>query len=148
MNERQATFLICDDVLVSLNGKLFINGVYTGDIVITSAETQLGQLVVVFFCSTPATKPFISLKLQVQLPGEPNPRLLDAFPWLAGGPVQPDRTQLYLRIPFHIANPVLRPGPIDMKILHEEGETFAGRQWIVTVEQAQAMRSPAQVKTN
>jgi len=65
-----------------------------------------------------------------------------------GGSVQPDRTRLYLRIPFHIPNPMLRPGPIEIKILHEEGETFAGRQWIFTVEQAQAMRSPVQVKSN
>jgi hypothetical protein len=147
MNERKAAFLVCDDVLVSLNGKYFFNGVYTGDIVIPSSELQVSQLVVVFMFSTPIAKPFKTLKLQVRLPGEQDPRLLDASASL-GAPLPSGRTLQQFRIPFHIASPILRPGVIEMKILHEEGETLAGRQWIVTVEQAQAMLSPAPAKPN
>ena len=147
MSERKAAFLVCDDVLVSLNGKYFFNGVYTGDIVIPLSELQVSQLVVVFIFSTPIAKPFKTLKLQVQLPGEQNPRLLDASASL-GALLQSGRTLQQFRIPFHIASPILRPGAIEMKILHEEGETLAGRQWIVTAEQAQAMLSPAPVKSN
>jgi hypothetical protein len=58
MSDREASFLICDDLLVSLSGKFFIQGVYTGDIVIPGEEQKVNQLIILLQLSTPIQKPF------------------------------------------------------------------------------------------
>lgn len=139
MADRQATFFVCDDLLVALNGKFTIAGLYAGDIVITQSPAQLIQLVVMFEIKTPIEKPFQKLILQVSFPNEENPRQLDMSPSLpAQLSVLPSRTVVTLRIPFLIQAPVLNSGAIEIKVIHEEGELFAGKQWIVTVNEAQA----------
>jgi hypothetical protein len=138
MTERQAMFFICDDVLIALNGKYTVSGIYTGDIIINQDPTQLLQLVVMFEIRTPIDNPFRTLVLHVSLPGEESPRRLELPPF-PSPPKLPERTAILHRFPFLITNPILRSGPIEVKVLHEEGELSAGKQWVVTVQQAQAM---------
>ena len=128
MSDRLASMFICDEVLVSLNGKYTVSGLYTGDIAIPSEQTILGQLVVMFHVETDVTKPFRRLALQVSFPGEllrTQEMLTSPFP-----AVPPDRNRVTFRMPFLIPQPVLRPGPIETKVLHEDGELPAGKQWI------------------
>jgi hypothetical protein len=144
MTDRRGSFLICDDLQIALNGKFTIYGVYTSDIVIPADPLHINQLVVVFYVETPITKPFKRLVLQVSVPGESAPRQFDATPTLQMPPSgPPQRTKIAYRLPFLLQSVVLHPGPIEMKVLHEEGELEVGQQWIVTVAQAQAMLMPA-----
>jgi hypothetical protein len=139
MPDRQATFFVCDDVLIALNGKFTISGLYTGDIIIAQSPAQLLQLVVMFEIKTPTNKPFQKLILQVLFPNDENPRQLDMTAALpAVIPVLPDRTTAVLRLPFLIQSPVLTSGAIEAKVIHEEGELSAGKQWITTFSEAQA----------
>jgi hypothetical protein len=128
MSDRFASMFVCDDLLVALNGKFTISGLYTGDIAIPSEPWTLGQLVVVFNVETDVTKPFQRLALQVSFPGE-SPRTQE----MQTNPLPPmplDRNRVAFRMPFLIPQPVLRPGPIEAKVLHEEGELPAGMLWI------------------
>jgi hypothetical protein len=144
MTDRRGFFLICDDLQVALNGKFTIYGAYTSDIIIPADPIHINQLVVVFYVETPITKPFKRLVLQVSVPGESTPRQLDATPTLQMPPSAPlQRTTIAYRLPFLLQSVLLHPGPIEMKVLHEEGELEVGKQWVVTVTQAQAMLMPA-----
>lgn len=135
---REAMFFICDDVLIALNGKLAIAGLYTADIVIPEGSAQVGQLVFMFEIKTPIETPFKSLILQVSFPGEKDPRQLDVTQALRATPLIPGRTTITYRLPFLIQLPTLNSGPIEAKIIHEEGVLVAGKQWIVTAEEMQA----------
>ena len=78
MTERRAFFLVCDDLLMALNGKITIVGAYSNDIIIASDPFTIGQLVFWFQIETPIAKPLQKLELQVSLPGdESGPRRLD-----------------------------------------------------------------------
>lgn len=149
MTERHATFLICDEVLISLNGKFLISGMYPGDLVIPAEPTQLAQLVVFVQVETPIDKPFHSLAVHVQLPGDPVPRVLDASTTLdlSQGSPMPNRTTLRARLPFLIPQPLLRSGPIEVTIVHGDGQFSAGRQWVLTTAQLQEAQANALAAT-
>src|SRR5437588_7865501 len=129
MTERHATFFICDDLLVALNGKFTVAGMYTGDVIIPADETKLSQLVIFVEAETPIEKPFRSLNVLVQFPGE-EAKVLNASALLPVPMQVSGRTAIKVRVPFLIPQPVLRPGPIEVKIVHEDGVLFAGKQWI------------------
>jgi hypothetical protein len=42
-----------------------------------------------------------------------------------------------------LAQVVLKPGAMEMKVIHEEGEIYAGKQLIVTAAQAPQLLSPS-----
>lgn len=137
MSDRQISFLVCDDVLVALNGKLFLQGVYTGDLAIAAEETTLGQLVVFLQISTPIQKPFRQLQATISFPGEPSPRTTDLMPLLPKLIPWPGRTMAVYKVPVPIFQPMLKAGPIEIHVKHEEGEVFVGRQWVMDPKQAQ-----------
>jgi hypothetical protein len=143
MSDREASFLVCDDLLVSLNGKFFIQGVYTGDIVISGEEQKLNQLIILLQLSTPIQKPFQKLQLSLSLPGEDAPRITNLLPLLPLlFPIAGRRTLSY-KVPVPIAGPNLRPGAIEVRITHDEGEVYVGRQWVVSPQQVQAGHAPS-----
>jgi hypothetical protein len=139
MTERQASFLICDDLLVSLNGKFFLHGVYTGDIAIAAEESRLVQLILLLQISTPVERPFRSLEISVSLPGETTPRVMDLMRLLPATLGHPGRTIANYKIPFPLVQPVLRAGMIEVRIRHDEGEILVGRQWVISPSQVQEM---------
>jgi hypothetical protein len=149
MTDRTADFFVCDDVLVSMNGKLTLLGIYGTAIVIPSDPTTVGQLFVLFQIGSPITKPFKQLRLQISLPGEQSPRTLDVplqsivsttGPFYSAPPGQ---SKLTVRFAFSLAQVVLKPGAMEMKVIHEEGEIYAGKQLIVTAAQAPQLLSPS-----
>lgn len=148
MTERQASFLICDDLLVSLNGKFFLQGVYTGDISIPAEELKLAQLILLLQISTPIERPFRSLEISVSLPGEPTPRIMDLMPALPAMLGHPGRTIANYRIPFPLAQPVLKAGMIEVRVRHDEGEILVGRQWVINPSQLQEMMKQAAAPRN
>lgn len=140
MTERQVSFLVCDELLVSLNGKLFLQGVYTGEIAIATDEAKLSQLILLLQISTPLEKPFRQLQLIVSLPGEESPRTVDLMPMLPMVMSLPGRTMVGYKLPVPIAFPSLKAGPIEVRIVHEEGEIVVGRQWVLGPNQAQEVQ--------
>jgi hypothetical protein len=130
---RQASVLISDDLWVSLVGKFIVNGVYTTDIVIPTDPTVGGQLVFLFQIVTEIDDLFESLQLQVTLPGVP--------PTTAEIPIAPffptpGHTRWLLHWPLLVRQPVLRPGRIEAKVIHEKGEILPPTPWISLATQA------------
>jgi hypothetical protein len=140
MSEREASFLVCDELLVSLNGKFFIQGVYTGDIGIPTEEQRLNQLVLFLQISTPIQKPFRKLELHLSMPGDENPRIVNLMPLLPIVVSVPGRTTSAYKVPVPIAFPTLRPGAIEVRLNHEEGEMFVGRQWVIGPAQTEEIQ--------
>src|ERR1700719_4006962 len=141
MDDRQAMFFICDEVLVALNGKYTISGLYTGDITVPQVPMQIPQLVAMFEIKTAIDNPFKSLILQVSIPGEIAPRQLDLSAAVQAGqamPVIPGRTMAIYRFPFLIQGLILQSGPIEAKVICEDGEILAGTQWVSTAAEMQA----------
>jgi hypothetical protein len=134
MSDRRASFLICDEVLVAVSGKFTVAGVFTGDIGIPPSKLTLGQLVVLFQIDTPIEQPFKKLVLQVSIPGESTPRQMDVTALIAMAAPMPSlagRTKITYRVPFPLFMVQLEAGAIEVKVLHEEGELDAGKQWVV-----------------
>ena len=124
---RQASVLISDDLWVSLVGKFIINGVYTKDIIIPTDPTVGVQLVFLFQISTEIDDLFEKLQVQVTLPGQP--------PTTAEIPIAPffpapGHTRWLLHWPLLARQPVLRPGRIEAKVIHEKGEIPTVTPWI------------------
>ncbi|HEX5278687.1 MAG TPA: hypothetical protein VFW28_01285 [Micropepsaceae bacterium] len=142
MTDRHATFLVCDDVLIGLNGKIYIHGIYTQDLIIPTDEQALGQLVIFVLAETPIGKPFRVFKIQIQFPGESEPRIIDALPMALAMPpsANPDRTVIKVRTPVMIPQPTLRPGAIEISIIHEEGTLLVGKQWVQSMAAATASK--------
>lgn len=138
MTERKATFFVCDETLVALSGKLTIGGMYTGDIGIPEPEARLNQLVIFVQIETPAERPIQRLSVNISFPGEEKPRTIDGLRGLA--PPLGHDTLVYKR-PFLFQQITLRPGPIEVKVVHEEGEIFAGTQWVIYKAPAQLPRT-------
>jgi hypothetical protein len=129
MIPRQATVLICDEILISLTGKFTLLGNYTGDISIPTAPTVVPQLVFYFVIESDITDVYRSLSLQVTLPEtSPTVQLIPVIPHI---PAQPGRSRWTMRWPLLIPQPSLSPGPIEAKVIHENGELIAGAPWIV-----------------
>jgi hypothetical protein len=140
MTDRRVSFLFCDELLVSLNGKFFIQGVYTGDIVLGAEEQKLNQLIMFLQISTPTQKPFRRLEVRIALPGEENPRVINLMPLLPLVIPMPGRTLSEYKVPVPLLFLTLKSGPIEVHVTHEEGEIFAGRQWVTGPAQAHEMQ--------
>jgi hypothetical protein len=128
MTDRRATVLVCDDVLVSLAGKLTARGIYTADLAVASDETLLTQLVFLFHLECDLDDPFKSIVLEVQFPGEATPRQLPvkfAIPHIEG------RKRWVLRYPFLLQLIKVRPGRISTKVIHDKGEIDTGGIWVI-----------------
>lgn len=122
----QVSTLVCDEALVSLNGKLTLGGIYTGDIGIPGSEHTAPQLVFIFLIEGDEADYSSMLSLEVKLPGE-HPRS-SAIPV---PPVPPGRSRWTFRWPFLLASTTLRPGLIEAKIVSEKGEVSATAPRIV-----------------
>jgi hypothetical protein len=145
MAERKASAFVCDEALFSLSGKITISGMYTQDIVISSNEQQITQLVFLFTVETPKSEPFKSLTMKVVFPGS-DP--IEAPALTAINPpasTDPRRKQITYRLPLLIPQPVLRPGRIVASVVHEDGEMEAAGFWVVTMEEAQKTVAAAMI---
>lgn len=129
MKSWNATLLVCDDLLYSLTGKINLFGIYTGDIGVPLQMQATGQLVFLFLLEGDLSERPGRVTLEVSLPGESSPNRLDVGP-LAVPAAAPGRTRWNLRLPFLVAQPVLRPGRIEAKIIHGKDEISVRGPWI------------------
>jgi hypothetical protein len=132
MISRTASVLVCDEILFALNGKAFLQGVYTGDITIPGSELALPQLVFYFSAETSKEQPFKKLTLKVVLPEMP-PALFEIEIESTPQAINPDRPKMRLRAPLLIQQVILRPGKIETSVITEAEELDAGGIWIMSV---------------
>jgi hypothetical protein len=117
---RQASVFVADDWTTSIGGKTSISGVYATDIYIPMEPYFAVQLVFVFLIETDPNDPFQTLVLQVKLPGgEPKSMALPLHTFRDG---VSDQVKWCLKYPLLYPTPVLRPGQIEAKVIHERGE--------------------------
>jgi hypothetical protein len=137
MSERKASFLVCDDLLFSMNGKVNLTGIYTQDIVISTEELQLPQLIFFFVVETPKDQLFQKITFRIELPGLPPAD--SEFPvGVRKAALLDDRRKMITwRHPIMLQQPILRPGRVSASVIHETGTIDAGGIWIITLEEAQ-----------
>jgi hypothetical protein len=129
MTTRQASLLIADEIYYNLHAKAILQGIYAGDLFISTNPSSTAQLIFYFMAETDVTDPFRTLIAEVTLP--------ESSPTQAPIPVQgpttlpSDRTRLFVRWPILIPAPILRPGKINAKLIHESGEIAVVTPWIV-----------------
>jgi hypothetical protein len=116
---RVATLLVADEVYFNLSGKTILQGIYHADLVIPTDESRAPQLIFFFIAETDQSDAFQSLIAEVTLPGS-SPvsqpvQLIWPLPQTAKG------TRAFYKHPLLIQNPILRPGRIIAKLLHEGG---------------------------
>jgi hypothetical protein len=134
MPARQAMVLVADEILYNLHGKAILQGIYHSDLGIATNPSRAPQLIFFFMIETDMTEPFQSLQIEVTLPGGESVRALVPVPppafITAQTKTQTERTRFYVRHPLLIPAPVLRPGNIRSRIIHESGEIVIDGPWI------------------
>ena len=117
---RTACLLVADELHYSLNGKMHVFGIYTGDIGINADPTFVNQIVFLFIIEASPDDPFRKLELYIELPqGE---KRIMQLPVPEFRPTKGDERRWSLRYPILIQNAFLRPGQIEAKVIHESGE--------------------------
>jgi hypothetical protein len=135
---RQASLLVCDDLLVSMNGKFTALGVYSNDIVVPAEGASLFQLVFLFIIETASDDLFTSLKIEIVLPDQEPVRaeVPVASPAI---PIPRERKAWLIRWPLLLSQPFVKPGRISAKIIHERGEIPVSAPWVTAAAPRQAI---------
>jgi hypothetical protein len=131
MIERTAFVILSDDLNTSFNGKLNIIGAYTQDIAITTDPFRANQLLFVFRVETDIDDPLQSLSVEITFPGQ-RP-VINIIPLPPNPPKTPNRTKQALTFTIPIVYIDLRPGKIDVKLIHEKGTIDVLAPWIAMV---------------
>jgi hypothetical protein len=127
---RQATLLVADEIYYNLHGKAILQGIYHTDLIIPINPTTVPQLIFYFMMETDAADAFRSLAVEVKLP-ESTPVRHQVFVTF---PVPPfEGRKVFYRHPLLVQGPTLRPGRIEAKVIHEEGEILVGAPWIAPI---------------
>lgn len=123
-----ATLLVCDDLRIEMGGKVFIIGMYTGNISIAAPEVPVWQLIFLFSVDMPLDELPNTVTFEVTLPGSDVDRHSFTIPEFAASP---EHTRYYLRQMMRVQNKPLRPGRIEAKVLCDEREVRVSTPWIV-----------------
>ena len=130
MSAYNAIVIACDDMHVSITGKLALSGVYTGDIVIPAKESLISQMVLLFLVDGEIGSIPDSVKIEVMLPGE-SPREFSMN--LPRPPELNDqvRTSWTLKLPIPLFQTMLRLGQIKARIFYGSEIIEVDGPWIV-----------------
>lgn len=128
MSDYHAQLVVCDDVAISLSGKINITGAYTADILINSEQMVAPQIVFFFFVEGAMSELPKTVTCEVTLPGE-EPRQFASFTPIFGQNLT-DRKRWFLRLPYVVPLPVLRVGPLRGKVIMDIGEIDVVGPWI------------------
>ena len=129
---RQASVLVADDWTTTLSGKITIQGIYGTDLYIPADPFFANQLVFVFITETAPDDPFEKLELYVQMPGGDSRHLPINLSRLVQGLA--DQRRWCLKHPLLFTNPILRPGIIEAKVIHEKGEISTAAPYVTLRE--------------
>ena len=129
MKKRKGFLTVCDDVFISLSGKLVMNGVYTSDLGVVGQEAFLPQIVFVIILELPLTEAYpLSLVARITIPG---PSMIERQFNLALPPVISERKSFSFYLPVLVQNVAVRPGQIDACVIFPDGELFVGSHIVV-----------------
>jgi len=129
---RQANLIVADEIYYNLHGKAILQGIYHSDLTIQVNPSFSPQLIFYFMAETDIASPFRTLTAEVTLPGNPPVRnSVNLVPPEAFANVDRSRSRAYYRHPLLVQAPLLRPGRIEAKLIHESGEIAVGAPWIV-----------------
>jgi hypothetical protein len=135
IEDRRASVIVSDDFFYSIAGKVSLSGVYIQDLVVPFDGSPIGQLVFFFTIETPKERPFKTVSIKIQFPGqEPKFTPIPIFPRVFQ--TDPRRTKIVIKQPILIQQISLSPGKIQATVIHEEGEIDAGVIWIVLATDA------------
>jgi len=144
MSERQASLLVCDDLLFSINGKWNLLGIYTSaDISILTESATIPQIIFLFMIESDVDDPFEKISVEVTLPGQPPALAEMPASALPSSPPPPGRTRQLYKLPLFIQGAILNPGRVDAKVVHEKGEIAVAGPWITLAPKAQSAPSVA-----
>jgi hypothetical protein len=132
MTERTAFVTIADDIYTSYNGKLNIIGAYTQDIAIIADPFKANQLLFVFRVETGIDDPFQTLGVEITFPGQKS--IVTTMPLPPNPPRLPGRTKQALTFTVPAVYVDLRPGKIDVKVIHERGSIDVLAPWIAMAQ--------------
>jgi hypothetical protein len=132
MADRHASLLVADEIYFNLYGKAILQGIYHHDLGITGEQSTAPQLVFFFIAETDVSDPFKSFAVEVTLPGNgPIRNDIPLIPAEIIAAANPGKTRLIYRQPLLVPAPVLRPGRIMAKVIHERGDMIVTAPWIV-----------------
>jgi hypothetical protein len=132
MADRHASLLVADEIYFNLYGKALLHGIYHHDLGIAVDPSSAPQLVFFFIAETDLSDPFQSFAVEVTLPGsEPIRNEVPFVPAPVVVAANPGKTRIPYRHPLLVPAPVLRPGQIKAKLIHEKGEIIVTAPWIV-----------------
>jgi len=135
MMARQAGLLVADEIYYNLYGKATLQGVYHGDITIPADPAKPPQLIFYFMAEADLTDAFRSLTAEVTLPEsspvEEEVRIIP--PEVIRNAIAAGEDRAFYRYPLLLRRPVLHPGKIKVRMIHESGEIVVGAPSIVLV---------------
>ena len=130
MSARTAILTVADDLLTSIGGKQTLQGIYVGDISIPTTPAVITQMVFYFIIECSVDDIFKSITLEITFPGEAPKQIPVSF----ATPIIPaGRSKHIIRATAMIQFPILRPGRIDAKVIHEKGEIIVAAPWITQI---------------
>ncbi|HXQ09859.1 MAG TPA: hypothetical protein VN805_02550 [Caulobacteraceae bacterium] len=113
---------------MEINGKLFIIGMYTGNIAVADNEETRGTFQFIFSADCKIDEIPRSMVFEVILPGEePNRSVANIVP----PPPDETHTSWMVRHAVVAINQVLRPGKIVARVIADGQETEVAAPWIV-----------------
>jgi hypothetical protein len=133
----QATVIVADDFTYTLSGKQNVFGIYTGEIQIPSDPCIGHQLIFLFIIETCPDDPYQHLALRVELPGGDFREFELAMNRFDVG--LSDQRRWCLKCPLLFSAPILKPGPIEAKVIRESGEISTAAPFIILSPQRSAV---------
>ncbi|HVB90206.1 MAG TPA: hypothetical protein VND97_08410 [Beijerinckiaceae bacterium] len=127
---RQAMLLVADEIYYNLHGKAILQGIYHAELTIRSESLLAPQLIFFFLVETDNDDPFMFLRLHVALPGESPVLMQIPTTPVHISPGVKEISKQFIRWPLLVQAPILRPGRIEAKVIHDKGEIVVGAPWI------------------
>lgn len=130
ISNRVASLIVADDILFSIGGKAYLQGVYLNDLSIPAKGILIPQLAVMFSATADGEDQFESVTLEVTLPENEPVRMTMPVQKV---PVPEGRRRISYFWPMMLRSIVLNPGKIGAKVIHERGEIDIVSLWITLV---------------
>lgn len=140
LGNRKATLFACDEILFSLHGKIYPNGIYTTDIGIPNKECNLSQLAFLFLIELSVEDPCKEIIARVEFPGSTAPQ--QTLYQVRQPPLIEGRKTFVHKVPILAQSLVVTPGPIKGFVHFGDEEVLAGQQWIVLSSPPQVIVTP------
>ena len=139
----QASLLVCDDSRLEITGKGILIGIYVTDMIITAPKLQIAQLQFFLMFDFDVHETPKTLTFEVTLPNQPPTVWPLTMPDKLSVPEGRDRA--YIRQPFQIIAPILEPGRIEARVIHDKGDVRIRGPWIVLAPQQSQQPAVQQV---